>query len=136
VVNLLIYLADQLLRGCQSADNQFQALQNQEIEDFSVHGSWLLELEAEVVQIQHFIWKISLRYLISVDQQDLVLGGFFFCSSLLGHLQTLPYFPIVLDFRMFLSVDIITLFTLVLMRHLGGVIFGFSFYSVLPFVLL
>jgi hypothetical protein len=34
VVNLLIYLADQLLKGCQSADNQFQALQNQEIEGF------------------------------------------------------------------------------------------------------
>jgi hypothetical protein len=33
-VNLLIYLADQLLRGCQSADNQVQALQNQEIEGF------------------------------------------------------------------------------------------------------
>jgi hypothetical protein len=28
------YRADQMLRGCQSADNQFQALQNQEIEDF------------------------------------------------------------------------------------------------------
>jgi hypothetical protein len=54
-VNLLIYLADQLLRGCQSADNQFQALQNQEIEGFSVHGSQLSELEAEVVQIQLFI---------------------------------------------------------------------------------
>jgi hypothetical protein len=51
VVNLLIYLAGQLLRGCQFADNQFQALQNQEIEDFSVHGSRLPELEAEVVQI-------------------------------------------------------------------------------------
>jgi hypothetical protein len=60
-VNLLIYLADQLLRGCQSADNQFQALQNQEIEGFSVHGSRLPELE-----IQLFI-RISLRYLISVD---------------------------------------------------------------------
>jgi hypothetical protein len=60
----------------------------------------------------------------------------FFCSSLLGHLQTLLYFPIVLDFRMFLSLDIITLFTLVLLRHLGEIIFGFSSYSVLPFVLL
>jgi hypothetical protein len=50
-VNLLIYLPDQLLRGCQSADNQFQALQNQEIEGFSVHGSRLSELEAEVAQI-------------------------------------------------------------------------------------
>jgi hypothetical protein len=50
-VNLLIYLADQLLRGCQSTNNQFQALQNQEIEDFSVHGSLLQELESEVVQI-------------------------------------------------------------------------------------
>jgi hypothetical protein len=65
-VNLLIYLADQLLRGCQSADNQFQALQNQEIEGFSVHGSQLPELEAEVVQIQPFI-RISLCYLILVD---------------------------------------------------------------------
>jgi hypothetical protein len=51
MVNLLSYLADQLLRGCQYADNQVQALQNQEIEDISVHGSRLPELEAEVVQI-------------------------------------------------------------------------------------
>jgi hypothetical protein len=36
---------------------------------------------------------------------------------------------------MFLFVDIITLFTRVLLRHLGGVIFGFYYYSVLPFVL-
>jgi hypothetical protein len=79
MVNLLIYLADQLLIGCQSADNQFQTLQNQEIEGFSVHGSRLPELIAEVVQIQIFI-QISLRYLISVDQQDLVLGGFLFLS--------------------------------------------------------
>jgi hypothetical protein len=130
VVNLLIYLADQLLRGCQSTDNQFQALQNQEIEGFSVHGSRLLELEAEVVQIQLFI-RISLCYLISVDQQDLVLGGFF-CSSLSGHLQTLLYFPIVLDFRTFLSVDNITLFTLVLLKPLREVIFHvFDFFITL-----
>jgi hypothetical protein len=62
-VNLLIYLANQFLRGCQSKDNQFQALENQEIEDISVHGSWLPKLEAEVVQIQLFI-QISLCYLI------------------------------------------------------------------------
>jgi hypothetical protein len=79
VVNLLSYLADQLLRGCHSADNQVQALQNQEIEDLSVHGSQLPELEAEVVQIQPFI-RISLRYLIPMDQQDLILGGFMFLS--------------------------------------------------------
>jgi hypothetical protein len=78
-VNLLIYLADQLLRGCQSEDNQFQALQNQEIKSCSVHGSRLPELEAEVVQIQFFI-RISLSYLILMDQQDLVLGGFMFLS--------------------------------------------------------
>jgi hypothetical protein len=59
-----------------------------------------------------------------------------FGSSLLGHLQTLLYFPIILDFRTFLSVDIVTLFTLVLLRYLGGVIFRFYYYSVLPFVLL
>jgi len=78
-VNLLIYPLDQLLRGYQSVDNQFQALQNQEIEDFSVHGSRLPKLESEVVQIQLFI-RISLCYLISVDQQDLVLGGFLFLA--------------------------------------------------------
>jgi hypothetical protein len=77
-MNLLSYLADELLRGCQFADNQVQALQNQEIEDFSVHGSRLPELEAEVVQIQLLL--ICLRYLISVVQQDLVLGGFMFLS--------------------------------------------------------
>jgi hypothetical protein len=66
-VNLLIYLADQLFRGCQSANNQFQALQNQEIEGFLVQGSRLPALEAEVVQIQLFI-RISLCYLILVDQ--------------------------------------------------------------------
>jgi hypothetical protein len=40
--------------------------------------------------------------LISVDQQDLVLGGF-----LLGHLQTLLYFPSVLDFRTSFFVDFV-----------------------------
>jgi hypothetical protein len=54
----------------------------------------------------------------------------------LGHLQTLLYFPIVLNFRTFLFVDNITLFTLVLLRSIRGVIFvvfGF-YYSVLSFV--
>jgi len=114
VVTLLSYLADQLLRGCQYADNHFQALQNQEIEGFSVHGSRLPDLEAEVVKIQLFI-RFALRYLILVDQQDSVLGGFLFLF--LGHLQMFLYFPNVLDFRTFLSVDIITPFTLVLLRH-------------------
>jgi len=39
--NLHIYLADQFLKGSQSADNQFQALQNQATESFSVYGTWL-----------------------------------------------------------------------------------------------
>jgi hypothetical protein len=42
----------------------------------------------------------------------------------------------VLDFITFLSMNIITLLTLVLLRHLGGVIFGFFSYSILPFLLL
>jgi len=66
VVNLLINLADQLLRGCQSADNQFLALQNQEIKGCSVHGSRLPELEAEVLQIQLLV-QISICYLELVD---------------------------------------------------------------------
>jgi hypothetical protein len=81
VVNLLSYPADQLLRGCQSADNQFQALQNQEIEDFLVHGSRLLELEAEVVQIRLFYTDFSPLLDFS--------GSAGFCFFLLGHLQTL-----------------------------------------------
>jgi len=44
-----------------------------------VYSSRLPELEAEVAQIQLFVW-ISLRYLLSVHQQDLVLGGFWFLS--------------------------------------------------------
>jgi hypothetical protein len=68
-----------LLRGRQFTNNQVQALQNQVTEGFSVRGSQLLELEAEVAQIQLFV-RISLRYLLSVDHQDLVLGGFLFLS--------------------------------------------------------
>jgi hypothetical protein len=60
-------------------DNQFQALQNQELEGFSVHGSQLPEQEAGVEEIQLFI-RISLCYLILVDQQDLVLRGLLFLS--------------------------------------------------------
>jgi hypothetical protein len=62
-----------------SADNQVQAVQCKVIEGCSVHGSRLSEIEAKVVQILPFI-RISLRYLISVDQQDFVLGGFLFLS--------------------------------------------------------
>jgi hypothetical protein len=65
-VNLLFYLANHLLRGCQSTDNQVQALQNQETEGFLVHSSELPDLVADVVQIQPFV-RLSLRYLISVD---------------------------------------------------------------------
>jgi hypothetical protein len=46
VVNLLIYLADQLTREFQSADDQFQALQNQVTEGFQSMDARLQELEA------------------------------------------------------------------------------------------
>jgi len=94
-VNLLIYLADQLLRGCQSADNQVQALQYQVTEGFLVHGSRLPDLEAEVVQIQPFV-RLSLRYLISMDQWDLVFGGFLFLSF--GPLEDSSIFSYCLGF--------------------------------------
>jgi hypothetical protein len=54
MVNVLFYLANWLLRGYQSADNQVQALQNQAIEGFPVHGSQLPVLETKVVQIKIF----------------------------------------------------------------------------------
>jgi hypothetical protein len=48
VVNLLIHLLDQLTRGFQSADDQFQALQTQVIDGFQSMDSRLQELEAKV----------------------------------------------------------------------------------------
>jgi hypothetical protein len=111
-------------------------LQNQAIKNFSVYGSRLLELEVEVAQIQLFV-RISLHHLLSVDQQDLVLGGFLFLSF--GPLpDSSLLFLFVLDFRTFLSVDFIyTLFTLVLLKHQGRVFYycGLSILC-LPFVLL
>jgi hypothetical protein len=59
VLNLLFYLADRLLRGCQSADNQVQPLQNQAIGGFPIDGSKLPDLEAEIVQIQPFCTAFS-----------------------------------------------------------------------------
>lgn len=135
VVNPLIYLADQLLRGCQSVDNQFQALQNQEIEDFSVHGSKLPDLEAEVVQIQLFI-RISLHYLISVDQQDLVLGEFLFLSF--GLLADSSLFSYCFGFQNNFVCGYYYSIYPVLLRHLGGVIFVWFFFllcfNLCPFV--
>jgi hypothetical protein len=58
-----------------------------------------------------------------------------FCSSLLGHLQTILQFPIVLDFRMFLSVDFIYYVYPCSVETSGGsilLLWSFS-YSVLPF---
>jgi hypothetical protein len=79
--------------------------------------SRLLELEAKVVQIQLFIW-VSLRYLISVDQQDL------------GHLQTLLWFPIVLNFRTFLSVDFIySVYPCSIETSRGSILILWSFYT-------
>jgi hypothetical protein len=66
VVNLLIYLTYQLTRGFQYVDNQFSGFANSSDLRFSVYGTRLQELEAEVVQIQ-LIVQISLRYLLLVD---------------------------------------------------------------------
>jgi hypothetical protein len=127
-VNLLIYLADQLLRRCQSADNQVQALQNQATEGFSVHGSRLPDLEVEVVKTLPFV-RLSLRSLISVDQRDSVLKGLF-CSSLVGHLQTLIFFPFVLDYRTFLSVDFIySVYPCPVETSMGSILLLWSFYT-------
>jgi len=48
VVNLHNRLANQLTRGFQSVDDQFQALQIQVIEGFQSIDSWLSELAVEV----------------------------------------------------------------------------------------
>jgi hypothetical protein len=123
-VNLLIYLADQLLRGCQSTNNQFQALQNQETEGFSVHGSRLPQLKIEVVQIKLFI-RISLRYLISVDQWDSVLGGFF-VPLFWATCRLFSIFLLFWIIERFCLWILYTLFTLILLRHQGGVFYYYG----------
>jgi hypothetical protein len=132
VVNLLYYLPDQLLRGCQSADNQVQALKNQVTEGFLVHGSRLPELDAKLVQIQPFHGFLSVTWFQWISRiwylEDL-------CSSLLGHLQTLLYFPIVLDFRMFLSVDFIYFVYPCLVETSRGSIFITMVFLILCFTL-
>jgi hypothetical protein len=60
-------------------DNQFQALQNQATEVFFSPGFPASGARSQSSTNPAFIW-ISLCYLISVDQQDLVLGGFLFLS--------------------------------------------------------
>jgi hypothetical protein len=132
-VNLLIYLANQLLRGCQFADNQVQALQNQATEGFSVHGSWLSELEAEIVQIHIFfiVFALLLDFSGSVGFGTWRIFFPFFWA-------TCRLFSIFLLFRIskrFLSVILYTLFTLVLLRHQAGVFYycGLSIIY-LPFV--
>jgi hypothetical protein len=66
-VTLLIHLTDQLTRGFQSADNQFQTLQTQVTEGFQFMDSQLQELEAEVAQI-HINVRNTLRHLMPEDQ--------------------------------------------------------------------
>lgn len=79
VVNLLIYLADQLTRRFQFVDNQFQALQTQVIEGVQSLHSWLQELEANVAQIQPIV-RISLHHLVQWISRIWCFEDF--CSSL------------------------------------------------------
>lgn len=111
-------------------------------EGFSIYGSQLQELKPKVAQIPLFV-RISLGQLLSMDQHDLVLGGFLFPSLSIA-LQTSDFwatcrlfstFLLFLDFRTFCLWIFYTLFTLVLLRHQGGVVGGFSLLC-LPFLLL
>jgi hypothetical protein len=59
-------LADQLTRGFQSADDQFQALQTQVAEGFQSTDFRLQEQEAEVAQIQINV-RNTIRHLMLED---------------------------------------------------------------------
>jgi uncharacterized phage infection (PIP) family protein YhgE len=69
-VNLLTCLADQLIRGFQYADDQFQTLKTQVTEGVQSLHTQLQELEAEVAQIQINMQNI-LHILMAEDQLDL-----------------------------------------------------------------
>jgi hypothetical protein len=81
--------------------------------------SRIQELEAEVVQIQLFI-QFSLCYLISVDQQDLVLGRIF-VPLFWATCRLFSSFLLFWILERFCLWILYTLFTLVLLRHQGGV---------------
>jgi phage shock protein A len=66
-VNPFTHLVDQLTKGFQSADDQFQALQTQVTKGFQSMDSQFQELEAEVAQIQIYVQNTP-RHLTPKDQ--------------------------------------------------------------------
>jgi hypothetical protein len=103
-------------------------LQNQATEGFSVHGSRLPKLEAEVVQIQAFV-QISPRYLISVGS-----AGFdtlrIFVPLFWATCRLFTIIPIVLDFRMFLRVNFIySVYPCPVKTSRGSILLLWSFYT-------
>jgi hypothetical protein len=70
VVTLLTRLPDQLTKGFQSTDDQFQALETQVTEGVQSLHTWLQELEVEVAQI-HINMRNILHILIAEDQLNL-----------------------------------------------------------------
>jgi hypothetical protein len=93
MVNLLIYLADQLTKGFQTVDNQFQALETQVTEDFQSMDTRLQELEAEVAQIQLNVWVPLCRVWYLKDFFSSLYQLFYKLLIILGYLQTLLFYP-------------------------------------------
>jgi hypothetical protein len=134
VENLLIYLADQLLRGCQFVNNQFQSLQNQATEFFFFSLWFLIPGSSRSSTNPAFCTDFSSLLDFSGS------AGFstwrIFVPLFWATCRLFSIIPIVLDFRMFLFVIFYTLFALVLLRHEGGILWLRFSYFILSFVLL
>jgi hypothetical protein len=134
VVNLLIYLADQLLRGCQSADNQFQALQNQATEVY--FSLWFPASGARSLSSTNPAFCTDFSPLLAFSGSAEFGTWRIFVPLFWATCRLFSIIPIVLDFRMFLFVIFYTLFALVLLRHEGGILWLRFSYFILSFVLL
>jgi hypothetical protein len=72
------------------------------ISSFILQTSCLEDVNLRITRFR--LWKIKSLEDKVVQILPFVLGGLF-CCSLVGHLQTLLYFPFVLDYRTFFPVD-------------------------------
>jgi hypothetical protein len=118
VVNLLFYLADQLLRGCQSADNQVQALQKSS--DWRFFSPWFPASEARSWSSTNPAFCTAFSPLLDFSGSE-EFGIWRICVPLFW--ATYKQFSIFLLFwilKRFCLWIFYTLFTLDLLRHQRG----------------
>jgi hypothetical protein len=134
-VNLLIYLADQLLRGCQSADNQFQALQNQATEVY--FSLWFPASGARSLSSTNPAFCTDFSPLLAFSGSAEFGTWRIFVPLFWATCRLFSIIPIVLDFRTFLFVNFLySVYPCPVETSRGSILWLWFSYSVLPFALL